>query len=401
VVSSYFVPAVLGLALLSFGVWLALDFSGDGFAVAVERFVAVLVIACPCALGLATPAAVAVGTGRGAELGVLVKGGAPLEAASRIDTVLLDKTGTLTAGTPELTDVLSTGELDQTTLLSLVMSVESASEHPVAQALVRGARARGADSKVSTDFVSEPGAGVQARVEGKVVRIGTSAWLAQAGVDTRALERDAEHAAQRGHTPSFVAVDRKLSGLVAVADVLRPEAAEVVAALRAMEIEVVMLTGDRRGTAEAIAKQLGIERVFAELRPEQKAQVIADERARGRQVAMVGDGINDAPALALADVGIAVGSGTDIAIAAADIALLRGGISALPSALALARRTLRTIRENLFWAFVYNVVGIPVAAGALYAATGWLLSPVLASAAMSLSSVSVLANSLRLRGFRG
>jgi P-type Cu+ transporter len=231
------------------------------------------------------------------------------------------------------------------------------------------------------------------------VRIGTAAWLTQAGVDSAPLEAHADELARRGRTPSFVAVDGELAGLIAVADLVTDEARDAVRALRAQGIEVAMVSGDRRQTAEAVAAELGITRVFAEVRPEGKAQVIAEERARGRRVAMVGDGINDAPALAAADVGIAIGSGTDIAIAAADIALLRGGIGALPLALALARRTLRTIRENLFWAFVYNVIGIPLAAGALYGSTGWLLSPVFASAAMSLSSVSVLANSLRLRRF--
>ncbi|HKP64170.1 MAG TPA: heavy metal translocating P-type ATPase [Polyangiales bacterium] len=400
VVSSYFVPTVMTIALVTFGVWLAIDFSANGFATALERFVAVLVIACPCALGLATPAAVAVGTGRGAELGVLVKGGAPLEAASRIDSVLFDKTGTLTAGKPVLTDVLSWSGFDQAQLLSWIASVENASEHPVAQAIVRGAGERGARIMLVSDFTSVAGFGVEAVVSGHTVRIGTSAWLARAAIDTNALEPQADALATRGRTPSFVGVDGRLAGLVAVADVVTDEAKRVVEMLRTMNIEVAMVTGDRRRTAEAVAAELGITRVFAEVRPEGKAAVVADERARGRRVAMVGDGINDAPALAGADVGIAIGSGTDIAIAAADIALLRGGIGALPTALALSRRTLRTIRENLFWAFIYNLVGIPVAAGAFYAFGGWQLSPVLASAAMSLSSVSVLANSLRLRRFR-
>jgi len=397
VVSSWFVPVVIGIACLTLAVWLAVDVSGDGIAIAVERFVAVLVIACPCALGLATPAAVAVGTGRGAQLGVLFKGGAALEAVSGIDTVLLDKTGTLTMGKPTLSDVRAL--VDEAELLSRVAAVESQSEHPLARAIVRGARERGARPAAATDFVSSAGRGVEAVVEGHTVRIGTRDWLALAGVDAAPLESDAEALASQGRTPSFVAVDGALAGLIAVADEVSADARRVVQALLAMGLEVAMVTGDRRRTAEAVARELGITRVFAELRPEAKAEVVASERARGRKVAMVGDGINDAPALAGADVGIAIGSGTDIALAAADVALLSGGISALPTALALARQTLRTIRENLFWAFVYNTVGLPIAAGALYASTGWLLSPVLASAAMSLSSVSVLLNSLRLRGF--
>jgi len=400
VVSSWFVPIVLGLALVTLLIWALLDPTAGGFATAVERFVAVLVIACPCALGLATPAAVAVGTGRGAELGILVKGGAALEAASRIDTVLLDKTGTLTTGKPELTDVVTLTGTGQAELLQLVAAVERDSEHPVAQAIVRGAAARGATPVPSNDFRSQPGLGVEAEVLGHIVRVGTAAWLERAGVATAALEDAAGQLASRGRTPSFVAVDGALAGLVAVADRPADGAHEAVAALRSLGIEIAMVTGDRLGTARAIAAELGIERVVAEVGPEDKARVVAEERARGRIVAMVGDGINDAPALAGAHVGVAIGSGTDIAIAAADIALLRGGITGLPTALRLARRTLTTIRQNLFWAFIYNVLGIPIAAGVLAPWTGWTLSPVLASAAMSLSSVSVLMNSLRLRRFK-
>ncbi len=399
VVSGYFVPIVLGIALVTGLVWLALDPTATGFATAVERFVAVLVIACPCALGLATPAAVAVGTGRGAELGVLVKGGAALEAASRVDTVLLDKTGTLTTGKAELQAVVDTSGLPAGRLLALVASLENESEHPLARAIVDGAKARGATLEAVIDFHMEPGYGVEGRVGGQRVRVGTGAWLARAAVDTTMLEESADRLARRGQTPSFVAVDGALAGLVAVADRPAPAAAETVRALRAMGIEVAMVTGDRRATAAAIAEELGIGRVFAEVRPEQKAGVVAEERGRGRIVAMVGDGINDAPALAAAHVGVAMGTGTDVAMATADVALLRGGIGALPVALRLARKTMGTIRQNLFWAFVYNVVGIPIAAGLLYPWTGWLLSPVLASAAMSLSSVSVLLSSLRLRGF--
>jgi Cu+-exporting ATPase len=384
---------------VTFVVWLAIDPSAPGFATAVERFVAVLVIACPCALGLATPAAVAVGTGRGAELGVLIKGGAALEMASRVSTVLLDKTGTLTAGRPTLTDVVTTSERSESELLSLVASAEDGSEHPVAKAVVEGARTRGLTWSVAESFRGEAGHGVEARVDGKLVRVGTSGWLERAGIPTAALEPDANRLATLGRTPFFVAIDGRLGGLVAVADRAAPGAKEAVGALREMGIEVTMLTGDRQRTAEAVANELGIARVIAEVKPEGKAEAVARERAKGRIVAMAGDGINDAPALAGADLGIAVGTGTDIAVAAADVALLHGGIAALPTALRLARATLRTIRQNLFWAFVYNVLGIPIAAGLLYPWTGWLLSPVLASAAMSLSSVSVLTNSLRLRAF--
>jgi Cu+-exporting ATPase len=399
VVSGWFVPIVLGIALLTMLVWALLDPTAAGFAVAVERFVAVLVIACPCALGLATPAAVAVGTGRGAELGLLIKGGAVLEAASRIDTVLIDKTGTLTTGKPALTDVLPAGNIEAAELLRLVASAEQASEHPVAQAIVRGAAEQGAKLDAPEDFRMEPGFGVEAVVAARKVQVGTGAWLSRSGIDAAMLEGEAERLAAAGRTPSFVAIDGVLAGLVAVADRPAEGARETVAALQNLGVDVAMVTGDRMSTARAIAAELGIDRVVAEVRPEEKARVVADERARGRTVAMVGDGINDAPALAGAHVGIAVGSGTDIAVAAADVALLRGGITGLPAALQLARRTLGTIRQNLFWAFIYNIVGIPIAAGLLAPWTGWTLSPVLASAAMSLSSVSVLMNSLRLRRF--
>ncbi|XXY22124.1 heavy metal translocating P-type ATPase [Sorangium sp. So ce216] len=399
VVSGVFVPVVLGVASITFVAWLAVDPTTGGLATAVERFVAVLVIACPCALGLATPAAVAVGTGRGAELGVLVKGGAALEAASRVDTVLLDKTGTLTSGRPALTDVVALAGHGEAELLGLVAAAEHESEHPVARAIVEGARGRGVGLAPASEFRAEIGHGVEARVSGRLVRAGTAAWLRRAGVATDALEAEAERLAAHGRTPSFVAVDGRLAGLVAVADRPTEEARRAVAALKQLGVEVAMVTGDRAGAARAVAEELGIRAVFAEVKPEDKARIVREQQAAGRRVAMVGDGINDAPALAGADVGVALGSGTDIAIAAADVALLRGGIAGLPTALALARATLRTIRQNLFWAFVYNVIGIPIAAGLLYPLTGWLLSPVLASAAMSLSSVSVLANSLRLRAF--
>ncbi len=399
VVSSRFVPIVLGIAFVTGFVWLALDPTAEGLATAIERFVAVLVIACPCALGLATPAAVAVGAGRGAELGILVKGGSVLEAASRVNTVLFDKTGTLTAGKPELTDVVNLTELSDEALLSMIGSVEHQSEHPIAKAIVDGARARGAQLLPVHGFVSEAGFGVHGEVNRKVVRIGTAAWLARAGVDTTSFEAEAQRLAKRGRTPSFVAIEGRLAAVIAVADRVTDDAKIAVNVLQKLGIEVAMLTGDRKATAEAVARELGITRVFAEVRPEDKARVVAEERARGRTVAMVGDGINDAPALAGAHVGIAIGTGTDIAVATADIVLLRGGVGALPKALELSRQTLRTIRQNLFWAFIYNLVGIPLAAGLFYPYTGWQLSPVFASAAMSFSSVSVLLNSLRLRRF--
>lgn len=399
VVSGVFVPIVVAIATLTFTAWMIVDPSD--VATAIERFVAVLVIACPCALGLATPAAVAVGTGRGAELGVLFKGGVALETTSRVSTVLLDKTGTLTTGRPELTDVVvvPNGSLDRAMLLSHVAAVEARSEHPIADAIVRGATEEGVLRREARQVEATIGEGLAGLVGDRRVLVGTSRFLTKHGVDVQPMEASAEALAERGRTPSFVAIDGALAGLVAVADRPKPEAREVVAQLHALGIEVAMVSGDRRATAEAIAKELGIERVHAEVLPEGKAAVVREERARGRVVAMVGDGLNDAPALAEAHVGIAVGSATEVAAAASDVALLRGGIEGLPTALRLGRRTLSVIRQNLFWAFVYNAIGLPLAAGLFYPWTGWQLSPLFASAAMSLSSVSVLLSSLRLRRF--
>jgi P-type Cu+ transporter len=398
-VSGIFVPIVLGLATITFVVWAFLDPTADGIAVAVERFVAVLVIACPCALGLATPAAVAVATGRGAELGILVKGGAALEAASLVDRVLLDKTGTLTSGKPILTDVIDRTGQGEDALLAIVASAERSSEHPVARAVVDAATARDLTLHEAVDFRSAAGRGVEALVGNRLVRVGTAEWLRGGGIDTAKLDDEADRLATRGRTPFYVGIDGVISGLVAVADPASFHARVALGELRAMGIDVTMLTGDRLSTARAIGRELGIDDVIAEVKPEEKARVVFEQRAKGSVVAMVGDGVNDAPALAGAHVGVAIGHGADIAVAAADIALMRGGIGALPTALRLGRATLRTIRQNLFWAFVYNVVGIPLAAGLLYPWTGWQLSPIVASAAMSLSSVSVLTNSLRLRRF--
>ncbi|MDB4973878.1 MAG: copper-exporting ATPase [Myxococcaceae bacterium] len=399
-VSAYFVPLVLAIALLTLGVWLAIDASALGLAFAVERFVTVLVIACPCALGLATPAAVVVATGRAAELGVLFKGGSALEAASQLQTLLFDKTGTLTEGRPVLGEVVTLPGRSEDELLALVAAVEQRSQHPIARALVEAAERRRLPRYDSAELLSQAGAGAEALVNGQRVRVGTARWLEAAGISTATLEGRAEQLAALGHTPSFVAIDGLLAAVLALADRSTPEAARALHTLRQQGYELAMLTGDRQGTAEAVARELGLTRVFAGLSPRDKARLVSEEKQRGRRVALVGDGINDAPALAAADVGIAVGGGSDIALATADVVLLRGGVALLPSALGLARATLHTIRQNLFWAFVYNLVGIPLAAGALLPFTGWLLSPVFASAAMSLSSVSVLASSLRLRRYR-
>ncbi len=396
VVASWFVPVVLVLATTTLVVWLAL---GVGMSLALERFVAVLVIACPCALGLATPAAVAVGTGRGAELGVLVKGGEALETASRVDLVLLDKTGTLTEGKPSLTDVVPRDGVTPDELLALAAAAERGSEHPVARAVLEGARAKGLVVADALHVRAESGRGVSSEVRGVRVLVGSAPWLVELGLDPSPLEPEAARLAARGRTPFFVVRGDEVIGLVAVADRPLASARAAILELGRLGIAVEMVTGDREETARAIAREVGIETVSAGVLPEGKAGVVLAARARGHVVAMVGDGINDAPALAAADVGIAIGTGTDLAVATADVALLRGGVASLPTALRLARETLRTIRRNLFWAFVYNVVGIPLAAGLFVPITGWQLSPVVASAAMSLSSVSVLASSLRLRRF--
>jgi len=392
-VSAWFVPVVLGLAALTFGIWLV---AGAGADVALERMIAVLVIACPCALGLATPAAVAVGSSRGAELGILFRTGGALEAGSAIELVALDKTGTLTANKPTVVTVRAHG-MSEYELVRIAASAEQRSEHPVARAIVEAASVRGLSLVAATEVTADPGAGIRAIVEGKRVVIGTRESLELAGVPmTNAATEDAADM-PAGASLAYVAIDGVLAGLLAIADPIAPEAAAAIRELRAMNIVLVMITGDRSEVAEGIAAELGITRVYAGVRPTEKAAIVDELRRGGKRVAMVGDGINDAPALAAADLGIALGSGTDIAAAAADVTLLRGGIGALPTALGLARATLVRIRVNLVAAFAYNVVCIPIAAGALYPLTGWLLSPVLASAAMSLSSVSVLLSSLRLR----
>ena len=390
-VSAWFVPAVLAIAALTFGIWLV---AGAGAPVALERMIAVLVIACPCALGLATPAAVAVGSARGAELGILFRTGAALEAGSAIEIVALDKTGTLTANKPTVVALRAHGVTDDE-LLRVAASAEQGSEHPVARAIVVAAKARGLALATATEVVADPGAGIRALVEGRRVLVGTREALALAGAGDGDGEKD--HVTPAGASLAYVAIDGAFAGVIAIADPIAPEARTAIGALRALGVEPVMVTGDRAEVAEAIAAELGITRVHAGVRPTGKATIVGELRTGGKRVAMVGDGINDAPALAAADLGIALGSGTDIAAAAADVTLLRGGIAALPTALALARATLHTIRRNLVAAFAYNIVCVPIAAGVLYPVTGWQLSPVLASAAMSLSSVSVLVSSLRLR----
>ena len=395
-VAAVFVPMVLGIALLTALVWLAI---GGDAGVALERAVAVLVIACPCALGLATPAAIAVGTARGAELGILFKGGEALEAAARLDRALFDKTGTLTEGRPRVTSVVALGGADGARVLRRAAAVEQKSEHPLARALVAEAAARDLVLPRCEQFAASIGAGVEGRVGGALVRVGTARWFATLGLDTSEAEPEAARLAEGGETPVLVAFDRNVVGVIGVADTLRADAVATIAALRARGVEPAILTGDRAATAARVARELGIDEVHAELSPAAKAGLVRESRAAGCHVAMIGDGVNDAEALASAHIGIALGSGTDIALAASDVALLGGGLGTVVCALDLARATLRTIRRNLLWASIYNVVGIPIAAGVFEPSTGWSLSPMFASLAMSLSSVSVLMSSLSLRSF--
>jgi Cu+-exporting ATPase len=398
-VSGIFVPVVIALALVTFGVWLA----ADGSAVrAFAAAVAVLIIACPCAMGLAVPTAVMVATGKGAELGILIKGGEALQRAGDVTTVVLDKTGTITEGRPTVTDVLTApgSAWSEESLLRAVASLESSSEHPLADAIVRHARERNLALGPPEEFQSVTGRGAVGVVEGSFLAAGNEKLMAEYAVDPAPLADRARRLTGEGKTPVWVAVDGELAGLLAVADPLKATAREAVARLRTMGLQVVLLTGDNRRTAEAIAREAGIGRVVAEVLPEGKVAEIRRLQREGQVVAMVGDGVNDAPALAQADLGLAIGTGTDVAIEASDVTLMRGDPRGIAAAVALSRRTMRTMRQNLFWAFVYNVIGIPVAAGALYPAFGLLLSPILASAAMAFSSVSVVANSLRLRRAR-
>jgi Cu+-exporting ATPase len=394
-VSGVFVPVVLGIALLAALVWLL---AGQDLPFALTVFVAVLTIACPCALGLATPTAIMVGTGRGAELGVLVKSGVALETAHRIDTIVFDKTGTITVGKPSLTDLVPSSGFGDDELLGLAAAAERGSEHPLGAAIVAAAEARGLVLLQASDFSAQPGHGISANVGGRAVLLGNERHLAEKGIAVDS--GSADRLASAGKTPMFVAVDGRYAGLVAVADVVKPSSAAAIAKLRAMGIEVIMITGDSARTAASIAREVGIDRVLAEVLPGDKAAEVRKLQAGGRKVAMVGDGINDAPALAQADIGIAIGSGTDVAMESADIVLMRSDLGEVPTALQLSRRVMRNIKQNLFWAFGYNILGIPVAAGILYAFGGPLLNPMFAAAAMSLSSVSVLTNALRLRRFK-
>lgn len=396
-VSGIFVPAVIFIALVSFACWWAFSKMGFGFALSVG--ISVLVISCPCALGLATPVAIMVGTGKGAENGILIKSAESLEIAHKIDTVALDKTGTITYGKPSVTDIITAADIDKNTLLEIAVSLEKPSEHPLAEAILSFAKDNGIEPKDVYNFVTLSGRGISAEIDGRRYYGGNAKHMTENNIDISAYTKKAEELSQDGKTPLFFADNNKLLGIIAAADTIKPGSIEAIAALKKMGINVVMITGDNKVTANAIRSKLDIEDVVAEVMPADKELVIRRLQEGGHVVAMIGDGINDAPALARADVGIAIGAGTDIAIESADIVLIRSDLNDAADAIKLSRATVRNIKENLFWAFIYNVIGIPIAAGVFYQLLGFRLNPMIAAAAMSLSSVCVVLNALRLRLF--
>jgi Cu+-exporting ATPase len=397
-VSGVFVPIVCVIALLAGVAWFF--GSGGDLKFALTIFISVLVIACPCALGLATPTAIMVGTGKGAENGILIKGGEALETAHKISTIVFDKTGTITEGKPTVTDVLTTEGAESDNLLQITASAEKGSEHPLGQAIIAGAQDKGLEILKVEHFNSITGRGIEAVIGGRTVLAGNRKLMDERGISLSMLESDSDRLASEGKTPMYVAIDSEPAGIVAVADVVKPSSKAAIESLHRMGIEVAMITGDNRRTADAIAGQVGIDRILAEVLPQDKVGEVKKLQSEGRKVAMVGDGINDAPALAQADIGIAIGSGTDVAMESADIVLMRSQLTDVPTAIDLSKKTIRNIKQNLFWAFGYNVVGIPIAAGFLHIFGGPLLNPIFAAAAMSLSSVSVLTNALRLKRFK-
>ncbi len=399
-VTGWFVPAVIAIAISTFILWF--NIMGN-VTMAIITTVGVLIIACPCALGLATPTSIMVGTGKGAENGILIKGAESLELAHKLQTIVLDKTGTITQGKPTVTDYVTvngTANSNELKLLRLAASVERNSEHPLAEAVVQYAQAQGAELATVQEFEAIAGSGVQGYVADRWIQIGTHRWMNELGIDTSALQQQWDKLEYLGKTVIWIAVDGKVEGIMGIADAVKPSSVNAIHTLQKMGLEVVMLTGDNQRTANVIAREVRIQRVFAEVRPDQKAATVERIQAKGRVVAMVGDGINDAPALAQADVGIAIGTGTDVAIAASDITLISGDLQGIVTAIQLSRATIRNIKQNLFFAFIYNVAGIPIAAGILYPIFGWLLSPIIAGAAMAFSSVSVVTNALRLRNFK-
>lgn len=398
-VTMWFVPAVMAAALVTFLLWLFLG-PTPALTFALVNAVAVLIIACPCAMGLATPTSIMVGTGRAAELGVLFRKGEALQALRDVSVIALDKTGTLTKGRPELTDLEPAAGFEYDEVLSLVAAVETRSEHPIAEAIVAAAKQRDIKLAAIESFEATPGFGVSAKVDGRTISVGADRFMTQLGLDVAGFQSTAKRLGEQGKSPLYAAIDGRLAAVIAVADPIKESTPEAIKALHALGLKVAMITGDNAATAAAIAKQLGIDEVAAEVLPDGKVAALKQFRTGGARVAFVGDGINDAPALAEADVGLAIGTGTDVAIEAADVVLMSGDLRGVPNAIALSQATIRNIKQNLFWAFAYNVVLIPVAAGALYPVNGTLLSPIFAAAAMALSSVFVLGNALRLKSFR-
>lgn len=399
-VTGWFVPVVIAIAIATFIIWY--NIMGN-VTMALITTVGVLIIACPCALGLATPTSIMVGTGKGAENGILIKGADSLELAHKLQTVVLDKTGTITQGKPTVTDFITvngTANGNELKLLRLAASVERNSEHPLAEAVVQYAQSQGVELTDSREFEAHAGSGVQGYVSNQCVQIGTHRWMNELGIDTSSLQPPWDRLEYLGKTVIWIAINGKVEGIMGIADAVKPSSVVAIRTLQKMGLEVVMLTGDNRRTAEVIAQEVGIKRVIAEVRPDQKVAQIENLQAEGKIVAMVGDGINDAPALAQADVGMAIGTGTDVAIAASDITLISGDLQGIVTAIQLSRATIQNIKQNLFFAFVYNVAGIPIAAGILFPIFGWLLNPIIAGAAMAFSSVSVVTNALRLRNFR-
>jgi len=397
IVSGYFVPIVFLIACIASIAWFI---SGESVVFSLTIFISILVIACPCALGLATPTAIMVGTGKGAEYGILIKGGGALETTHKINTIVFDKTGTITEGKPEVTDVITAAGEEREHIIQIAASAEKGSEHPLADAIVKIADKENVELLKIDRFEAIPGQGIEVEIKGINVLLGNRKLMDRQNISLAELETQSDILASEGKTPMYIAMDHKISGIIAVADVVKESSSEAIKRLKSMGIEVAILTGDNRKTAEAIAKQVGIDHVLAEILPHEKSNEVKKLQAGGKIVAMVGDGINDAPALAQADIGIAIGSGTDVAMESADIVLMKNDLMGVPAAIQLSKSTIRNIKQNLFWAFGYNVVGIPIAAGLLHILGGPLLNPMIAAAAMSLSSVSVLTNALRLKRFK-
>ncbi len=397
IVSGYFVPIVFGIALVSAILW---AISGQSMIFYITIFISVLVIACPCALGLATPTAIMVGTGKGAEYGILIKSGVALESTHKIDTIVFDKTGTITEGKPEVTDVVAASGIDEDLLLQLAASAEKGSEHPLGQSIVNEAIKKNLEILKYDDFKAIPGHGIEVLIDGKNILLGNEKLMEDNGISFIELIDASDDLANMGKTPMYIAIDKELVGIIAVADVVKKSSKDAIDRLKSMGIKVAMITGDNKKTADSIAKQVGIDRVLSEVLPQDKSNEVKKLQSEGKKVAMVGDGINDAPALAQADIGIAIGSGTDVAMESADIVLMKSDLSDVATAIQLSKGTIRNIKQNLFWAFGYNVLGIPIAAGVLHIFGGPLLNPMFAAAAMSLSSVSVLSNALRLKTFK-